>query len=75
MSMTDKQAAAKLLHDLLEGPGTPMNKSPEELATQLGVRVNEVRAGRIKAALTKVQAPFLDRLKKIMPGSDAAGEA
>lgn len=71
MSMTDKQAAAKLLHDLLQGANSPLNRSPEELANQLGVRVNEVRAGRIKAALTKVQTPFLDRLKKIMPGADA----
>jgi hypothetical protein len=70
MSMTDKQAAAKLLHDLLQGPSTPLNKTPEELANQLGVRVNEVRAGRIKAAIAKVQEPFLDRLKKIMPSAE-----
>jgi hypothetical protein len=78
MSITDKQAAAKLLHNLLSGDQSPMKATPEQLAAQLDVRMTEQRADRIKKALEKVQAPFLQRLEKIMPGgsdSAAAGES
>jgi hypothetical protein len=75
MSMTDKQAAAKLLHDLLTGPSNPAQLGPAELAEKLGVRMTEQRAARIKAALDKVQTPFVERLKKIMPKDGEAAEA
>ncbi|HYE07134.1 MAG TPA: hypothetical protein VEL07_16595 [Planctomycetota bacterium] len=77
MSLTDKQAAAKLLHDLLTGPGNPAQLGLAEMAEKLGVRMTEQRGVRIKAALEKVATPFVERLKKIMPkeGEAAAGDA
>ena len=74
MSLTDKQAAATLLHQLLSGDASPLKLSQEQLATALNVRMTEQRTARIKAALEKVQAPFLERLKKIMPDGSTPSE-
>lgn len=72
MTITDKQAAAKLLYQLITGDQNPMKSSPEQLAALLNVRMTEQRADRIKKALEKVQTPFVERLKKIMPDENAA---
>jgi hypothetical protein len=72
MSITDKQAAAKLLYTLITGEQNPLKATPEQLAAILNVRMTEQRAERIKKALEKVQTPFVERLKKIMPDENAA---
>lgn len=76
--MTPKQAAAKLLlHSLDQGKALSA-MTREEMAAVLAERVSEIKHARILEFVTKISAPFRERLTKIAGESDKdepAGDA
>ncbi len=74
--MTPKQCAAKLLHTLhLTGGKTPVQLTREEMTEQLGTRISDEKRTKVLEFVTKIEAPFVERVAKISGEADAAGEA
>ncbi|MBA3707340.1 MAG: hypothetical protein H0W83_00805 [Planctomycetes bacterium] len=73
--MTPKQAAARLLLQCLDSGKVPSQLTREDMASTLGSRISDQKREKILEFVTKVSAPFRDRLSKIVGEPAAAGEA
>jgi hypothetical protein len=73
---TPKQAAARLLLHALDQGKPPAQMTREDMAAVLSERVSDQKREKILEFVTKVTAPFRDRLTKIAGAAEAgAGEA
>ncbi|MBA2479457.1 MAG: hypothetical protein H0V44_02250 [Planctomycetes bacterium] len=73
--MTPKQAAARLLLQCLDNGKVPSQLTREDMATVLGGRISDQKREKILEFVTKVSAPFRDRLSKIVGEATPAGGA
>ncbi len=74
--MTPKQCAAKLLLTLHQSGGkTPTQLTREEMTERLGTRISDEKRVKVLEFVTKIEAPFVERVTKISGEADAAGEA
>jgi hypothetical protein len=73
--MTPKQAAARLLLQCLDNGKVPSQLTREDMATLLGSRISDQKREKILEFVTKVSAPFRDRLTRIVGEPSAGGAA
>ena len=68
---TPKQAAARLLLNALDHGKSPAQMSREEMAVVLNERVSDQKREKVLDFVTKISAPFRERLTRIA-GTEAA---
>lgn len=74
--MTPKQAAARLLlSTLTHATKHPSVLTREEMSAMLDSRISDEKRGKILGFVTKIEAPYAERLTRLAGESDDAAEA
>jgi hypothetical protein len=70
---TPKQAAARLLLNALDHGKSPAQMTREEMAAVLNERVSDQKREKVLDFVTKISAPFRERLTRVA-GTEAPAE-
>ncbi|MBN8526461.1 MAG: hypothetical protein J0M02_14090 [Planctomycetes bacterium] len=73
--MTPKQAAARLLLAATQGKPHPTQLDRMQMAEILDSRISDEKRAKILEFVSKIETPYLDRLKKLTGEGEAEGEA
>lgn len=74
--MTPKQAAARLLLAATQGKPHPTQLDRMQMAEVLDSRISDEKRAKILEFVTKIEGPYLERLKKLTgEGGDEAEAA
>lgn len=71
--MTPKQAAARLLLAATQGKPHPTQLDRTQMAEFLDTRISDEKRAKILDFVSKIETPYLDRLKKLTGEGDEEG--